>query len=327
MQDPRTLFIVAWHAGLLTPVLAQAYRDAADLVLLESYFSGGRTPWKIRMGVNLAAARSFGISGKCLFALGINDADEDVVAGRERPWVNSVPELEEQMRWIRLLDASETPGFAFFAPRASPVMLAAADRLLQNYSVICGGRPMNPVNAASMTRDARRGGYAIGAFNLLDFPTMRGIVEGAQRSRAPVIFQASVRTVEYWSPAVLAGWYLLPPRDTDFPVALHLDHCPQLALIRNCIDEGWTSVMIDASSLPLEANIAATAAVVELARPVGVSVEAELGSIGGSEDGLGAVAQPSLASGLRPVHRSRGCRHFRAGSWYLAWTVSRRAGN
>lgn len=121
------LFIVAWHAGLLTPVLAQAYRDAADLVLLESYFSG-KDAWKIRMGVNLAAARSFGISGKCLFALGINDADEDVVAGRERPWANSVPELEEQMRWIRL-HASETPGFAFFAPRASPVMLAAADRL------------------------------------------------------------------------------------------------------------------------------------------------------------------------------------------------------
>ncbi len=149
---------------------------------------------------------------------------------------------------------------------------------------------MNPVNAASMTRDARRGGYAIGAFNLLDFPTMRGIVEGAQRSRAPVILQASVRTVEYWSPAVLAGWYRLLIRDADIPVALHLDHCPRMELIRICIDEGWTSVMIDASSLPLEANISATAAVIELARPAGVSVEAELGTIGGSEDGAGSGA-------------------------------------
>ncbi len=121
------LYIAVWHAGLLTPVLAQAYRDAADLVLLESYFSG-KDAWKISMGARLAAARSFGISGKCLFALGINDADVDVGAGRERPWANSVPELEAQMRWIRLR-APETPGFAFFAPRASPAMLAAADRL------------------------------------------------------------------------------------------------------------------------------------------------------------------------------------------------------
>lgn len=121
------LYIAVWNAGILRPVLASAYREAADLVMLESYFNLG-DPWRLRMGLNIFFARMWGISGKTIFALGIDNAEGDVVKGRARGWANSREILEKQMRWIRR-HAPEMKGIAFFAPRASASLLGAADEL------------------------------------------------------------------------------------------------------------------------------------------------------------------------------------------------------
>jgi ketose-bisphosphate aldolase len=145
------------------------------------------------------------------------------------------------------------------------------------------------VNMTAMLRDARAGGYAVGAFNILDYASMRAVVEAAEEAKAPVIVQTSAKTVIMWGCRPMIGWFRDIASGASVPVAIHLDHCKDLDLIRSCIDAGWTSVMIDASSKPLEENLKLSRQVVDMARPNGVSVEAELGEIGGVEDDI-AVA-------------------------------------
>jgi ketose-bisphosphate aldolase len=100
------------------------------------------------------------------------------------------------------------------------------------------------------------------------------------------------------------AWYRELGEAARVPVVLHLDHCKDLEVIRACIESGWTSVMIDASSRPFEENLALTARVVEMARPAGVSVEAELGEIAGAEDEE-AVEASRLADPDRAVRFSK----------------------
>jgi tagatose 1,6-diphosphate aldolase GatY/KbaY len=115
-----------------------------------------------------------------------------------------------------------------------------------------------------------------------------GIVRGAARVKCPVIVQTSTSTVRH------NGWDLLhaivreTARQQTVPVVLHLDHCTDIEFAFQAIRSGWTSVMFDGSRLPLEENIVSTRRVVEFAREHGVTVEAELGHIGGVEDGLAA---------------------------------------
>lgn len=142
------------------------------------------------------------------------------------------------------------------------------------------------VSMKEMLQDARRGGYGIGAFNILDFNSMKAVVETAEALNSPVIVQTSVKTVQFWGFEAVISWYKLLAATANVPVAIHLDHCKDLEFIKQCIDHGWTSVMIDASSLPFEKNMALTAEVTKMAHPKGVSVEAELGEIGGVEDDL-----------------------------------------
>jgi len=139
-------------------------------------------------------------------------------------------------------------------------------------------------NMNTMLRQAREGGYAVGAFNILDLNSTRAVIGAAVELKAPVILQTSAKTVVFWGASVLARWVESLAAECPVPVALHLDHCKDLELIRQCIQSGWTSVMIDASSRPFEENLSLTHRVVEMARPAGVSVEAELGEIGGVED-------------------------------------------
>jgi ketose-bisphosphate aldolase len=131
---------------------------------------------------------------------------------------------------------------------------------------------------------AKRHGYAVGAFNILDFASMRAVVEAAEELKAPVIIQTSVKTIVLWGYRTVHAWYRQLGEAAQVPVVLHLDHCKDLEVIRACVETGWTSVMIDASSKPFAENLELTAQVVETARPAGVSVEAELGEIGGVED-------------------------------------------
>jgi ketose-bisphosphate aldolase len=141
-------------------------------------------------------------------------------------------------------------------------------------------------NMSQMLQDARKGGYAIGAFNILDYNSFKAVVEAAEEVRSPVIVQTSVKTVKHWGYVPIITWYKELATRTSVPVAIHLDHCKDLEVIRSCIEKGWTSVMIDASSLPFEENLNLSRQVVEMARPNGITVEAELGEIGGVEDDL-----------------------------------------
>ena len=142
------------------------------------------------------------------------------------------------------------------------------------------------INMTEMLKDARMGGYAIGAFNILDYNSMKAVVDGAEETKSPVIVQTSVKTIQHWGFESIITWYRELAGKATVPVAIHLDHCKDLEVIRQCIRSGWTSVMIDASSLPFEKNVALSRQVVALAAPQGISVEAELGEIGGVEDDL-----------------------------------------
>ena len=135
-----------------------------------------------------------------------------------------------------------------------------------------------------MLRKARDGQYAVGAFNIVDYASTRAIVHAAEKLNAPVIVQTSVKTVRFWGCAAIVAWMRELAANSPVPVALHLDHCKDLEVIDSCIAAGWTSVMIDASSKPFAENLATTRRVVATARPAGLSVEAELGEIGGVED-------------------------------------------
>jgi len=142
---------------------------------------------------------------------------------------------------------------------------------------------------ASMTEmlvAARMGRYAVGAFNIVDYASAAAVVHAAESLRAPVIVQTSVKTVKFWGCGAVVAWMRQLAGNSPIPTALHLDHCKDLGVIKQCIDAGWTSVMIDASEFPFEKNLAMTRQVVEMARPAGVGVEAEMGRIVGVEDDL-----------------------------------------
>ena len=140
------------------------------------------------------------------------------------------------------------------------------------------------VSMKPMLAAARRAGYGIGAFNIVDYNSARAVVRAAEQLSAQVIVQTSVKTVKFWGAPAVATWLRQLAGKSPVPVALHLDHCAALEVIEACIAAGWTSVMIDASSKPFEENLALTQKVLKMAEPGGVGVEAELGEIGGVED-------------------------------------------
>jgi ketose-bisphosphate aldolase len=145
---------------------------------------------------------------------------------------------------------------------------------------------MAVVNMREMLQEASRGSYAVGAFNILDYNSMRAVVDAAAELVAPVIIQTSVKTVLFWSYEPIIQWYRQLAGTVSIPIAIHLDHCKDLNVIRDCIDHGWTSIMIDASSKPFAENLALTQQVVEMARTKNVTVEAEMGAIVGVEDDI-----------------------------------------
>ena len=141
-------------------------------------------------------------------------------------------------------------------------------------------------NMSHMLEEARKGGYAIGAFNILDYNSFKAVVDAASELKSPVIVQTSVKTVKFWGYASIVSWYRELVQEIEIPVAMHLDHCKEMDVIMACIENGWTSVMIDASSLPFEENKRLSRQVLDMAGPKGITVEAELGEIGGVEDDL-----------------------------------------
>jgi tagatose 1,6-diphosphate aldolase GatY/KbaY len=144
-----------------------------------------------------------------------------------------------------------------------------------------------------MLSKAAAGRYAVGAFNVLDYNSAKAVVQAAEELDAPAIIQTSAKTVTFWGSRTLVAWIRELAGNAKVPVALHLDHCKDLDLIEECIEAGWTSVMIDASAKPFEENLSLSRRVVEMARPSDVTVEVELGAIVGVEDDIHVKEQDS----------------------------------
>ena len=149
------------------------------------------------------------------------------------------------------------------------------------------------VNTTEMFKKAYDGGYAIGAFNVNNMEIVQGITEAAKEVNAPLILQVSKGARAYANHTYLMKLVEAAVIETGLPIALHLDHGDSFELCKSCIDGGFTSVMIDASSKPFAENIEITKKVVEYAHDRGVTVEAELGSLAGVEDEVCVSAEDS----------------------------------
>lgn len=142
------------------------------------------------------------------------------------------------------------------------------------------------VTVTELLKKAEAGGYAVGAFNCNNMEIVQAIIEAAEAEQAPVIMQASQGAIKYAGLNYIMAMARTAAESASVPVAMHLDHGTSFAQVMECIRYGFSSVMIDGSKYPLEENIALTNKVLEVARAVGVSVEAELGKIGGTEDDI-----------------------------------------
>ena len=149
------------------------------------------------------------------------------------------------------------------------------------------------VTTKEMFQKAYDGGYAIGAFNVNNMEIIQGITEAAKDLSAPLILQVSRGARAYANHTYLTKLVEAAVIETGLPIALHLDHGDSFETCKSCIDGGFTSVMIDASSKPFEENIEITRKVVEYAHAHGVVVEAELGSLAGIEDEVVVSAEDS----------------------------------
>lgn len=149
------------------------------------------------------------------------------------------------------------------------------------------------VTTTEMFKKAYEGGYAIGAFNVNNMEIVQGITEAAKEVSAPLILQVSKGARAYANHTYLIKLVEAAVEETGLPIALHLDHGSDFELCKSCIDGGFTSVMIDASSKSFEENIALTRQVVDYAHDHGVVVEAELGTLAGVEDEVNVSAENS----------------------------------
>ena len=150
------------------------------------------------------------------------------------------------------------------------------------------------VTTTEMFKKAYDGGYAIGAFNVNNMEIVQGITEAAKEEKAPLILQVSKGARAYANHTYLVKLVEAAVIECpEIPIALHLDHGPDFETCKSCIDGGFTSVMIDASSKPFAENIEITKKVVEYAPAHGVVVEAELGTLAGVEDEVKVKAEDS----------------------------------
>ena len=149
------------------------------------------------------------------------------------------------------------------------------------------------VTTKEMFEKAYNGGYAIGAFNVNNMEIVQGITEAAKEVNAPLILQVSKGARAYANHTYLMKLVEAAIIETGLPICLHLDHGDSFELCKSCIDGGFTSVMIDASSKPFAENIEITKKVVEYAHDHGVVVEAELGALAGVEDEVNVSAEDS----------------------------------
>lgn len=142
------------------------------------------------------------------------------------------------------------------------------------------------VSIVELLQKAQKEHYAVGAFNCNNMEIVQAIVAAAEAENAPVIIQASQGAIKYAGIEYITALTKLAAEKSNVPIALHLDHGTSFAQVMQCARNGFSSVMIDGSKHKLEDNIALTNKVIEAVRPLGISVEGELGKIGGTEDDI-----------------------------------------
>ncbi|WP_312832620.1 class II fructose-1,6-bisphosphate aldolase [Sedimentibacter saalensis] len=145
---------------------------------------------------------------------------------------------------------------------------------------------MSLVTSKEMFKKAYEGHYAVGAFNVNNMEIIQGIVDAAKQENAPLILQVSAGARKYANPIYLRKLVEAAIEDSGIDICLHLDHGDDFEICKQCVDDGFTSVMIDGSKYSFEENIALTKRVVEYAHSKGVVVEAELGKLAGVEDAV-----------------------------------------
>ena len=146
------------------------------------------------------------------------------------------------------------------------------------------------VTSKEMLLKAQKGGYAVGAFNVENMEMVKAVIAAAEELKAPVMLQTTPSTIKYGTVETYAAIVAAEAKKASVPVCLHLDHGSSYELAVQCLENGYTSVMIDGSHEDFEGNIAVSKKVVEAAKAQGIPVEAELGKVGGKEDDLEAEA-------------------------------------
>ena len=150
------------------------------------------------------------------------------------------------------------------------------------------------VTTKQMFEKSMKEGFAIGAFNINNMEIIQGIVDAASENNSPVILQVSASAIKYARMPYLMKMVEAAVETTNIPIALHLDHGPDFETCKECVDAGFTSVMIDGSKYSYEENIELTKKVVEYAHSKGVVVEAELGKLAGIEDDVNVAASDAM---------------------------------
>ncbi len=153
---------------------------------------------------------------------------------------------------------------------------------------------MSLVSGKVILDAANEGGYAVGAFNINNMEILQAIIEAAEEEKAPVMIAASEGAIKYAGLEYLVSMVRTAAEQSSIPIALHLDHGTHFDVIMRCLRGGFTSVMIDASSKPFDENVRLTKQIVDIAHPMGVSVEAELGRLMGIEDQISVAERDAV---------------------------------
>ena len=160
------------------------------------------------------------------------------------------------------------------------------------------------VTGAELLIQAKKGGYAVPAFNVDNLESVLGVLNAVEKTCKPTIIQTIPKTLKYGGiPAYSSLVRALYKDGVD--IAIHLDHGGDIKICEDCINAGYSSVMIDGSMLSFEENIALTKSVVALAHARGISVEAELGTIGGKEETEGQIKYTEVEEAKEFVERTR----------------------
>ena len=146
------------------------------------------------------------------------------------------------------------------------------------------------VNMKDLLLDAQKGGYAVGSFSIANMEMILGVIKAAEETKSPIILQIAEVRLNHSPLHIIGPTMIAAAKGAKVPVAVHLDHGTTLECIKQALELGFTSVMFDGSHLDVEENIAMTKKVIEMAKPYGAAVEAEIGCVGGSEDGSVDIA-------------------------------------